>query len=183
VALRLFVERGFRETTADEISAAAGVSRRTFFLHFASKDEVLLGHIADELGMLRAELEAASADLEPAARAGQAITRLAATIQGRDELLLQLDLLHSAPELLGVNLEQFTAFEGAIAAAVRSWVTEPGGRRLTADQDAFAELVGAVTMAALRAALNVWRRRGGRGQLHRLVATQVRWVSDGLSAP
>jgi AcrR family transcriptional regulator len=183
VARRLFVERGFRETTADEISAAAGVSRRTFFLHFASKDEVLLGHIADELGMLRAELEAASADLEPAARAGQAITRLAAAIQGRDELLLQLDLLHSAPELLGVNLEQFTAFEDAIADAVRSWLTEPGGRRLSADQDAFAELVGAVTMAALRAALNVWRRRGGRGQLHRLVATQVRRVSEGLSAP
>jgi AcrR family transcriptional regulator len=182
-ALRLFVERGFRETTADEIAAAAGVSRRTFFLHFASKDEVLLGHISDELGMLRAELETASADLEPAARAGQAITRLAESIQGRDELLLQLDLLHSAPELLGVNLEQFTSFEDAIAEAVRSWLTDPGGRRLTADQDAFAELVGTVTMGALRAALNVWRRRGGRGQLHRLVATQVRRVCDGLSAP
>jgi hypothetical protein len=38
-------------------------------------------------------------------------------------------------------------------------------------------------MAALRAALNVWRRRGGRGQLHRLVAVQFRRVSDGLSAP
>ena len=183
VALRLFVERGFSETTADEIAAAAGVSRRTFFLHFASKDEVLLGHIAAELGMLRAELEVASADLEPAARAGEAITRLAESIQGRDELLLQLDLLHSAPELLGVNLEQFTAFEDAIADAVRGWLTAPGGRRLTADQDSFAELVGTVTMAALRAALNVWRRRGGRGQLHRLVATQVRRVCDGLSTP
>src|SRR6185295_1075703 len=89
-ALRLFVQHGFRETTAEEIAAAAGVSRRTFFLHFASKDEVLLGHIAEELAMLRAELDAAPASLEPAARAGQAVTRLAQLLQQRDELLLQL---------------------------------------------------------------------------------------------
>ena len=182
-ALRLFVEHGFRETTAEEIAAAAGVSRRTFFLHFASKDEVLLGHIAEELAMLRAELDAASASLEPAARAGQAVTRLAQLLQQRDELLLQLDLLNRAPELLAVNLEQFTAFETAIADAVRSWIVGPRRRRLSNDEDAFAELVGTVGIAALRAGLNVWRRGGGRGQLHRLVAANMRRLADGLSTP
>jgi AcrR family transcriptional regulator len=164
----LFVEQGFRVTTAEEIAAAAGVSRRTFFLHFASKDEVLLGHIGEELDMLRAELDTSPASGEPAARAGQAVTRLAWLIQQRDDLLLQLDLLHTAPELLAVNLKQFTAFETAIADAVR--IAGPRRRRLSSDEDVFAELVGTVTMAALRAGLNVWRRRGGRGQLHRLVA-------------
>ncbi len=182
-ALRLFVEHGFRETTAEEIAAAAGVSRRTFFLHFASKDEVLLGHIAEELAMLRAELDAASASLEPAPRAGQAVTRLAQLLQQRDELLLQLDLLNRAPELLAVNLEQFTAFETAIADAVRSWIVGPRRRRLSNDEDAFAELVGTVGIAALRAGLNVWRRGGGRGQLHRLVAANMRRLADGLNTP
>jgi len=182
-ALRLFAERGFRETTADEIAAAAGVSRRTFFLHFSSKDEVLLGHIAEQLTVLRAELEYAPTDLPAVARAGHAVAGLAAAMQERDDLLLQLDLLQQAPALLAINLAQFTAFEGAIADAVRCWLTGPQPRRLSADEDAFAELVGTVSIAALRAGMNLWRRRGGRESLHRLVDSHVQRLRGGLSTP
>lgn len=182
-AMRLFVERGFRNTTAEDIAAAADVSRRTFFLHFTSKDEVLLGHIEEQLAMLRAELAVAPAALDPAARAGHAVTSLAASMQRRDGLLLQLDLLEQAPELLAVNLRQLTAFEDAIADAVRGWLRGESSRRLSAESEAFAELLGAVSIAALRAALNVWRRRRGRGSLDRLVAAQVQRLQDGLRAP
>lgn len=43
LAQDLFVAQGYDETTIDDIAAAAGMSRRTFFRYFASKEGLVLG--------------------------------------------------------------------------------------------------------------------------------------------
>ncbi|MEV0381026.1 helix-turn-helix domain-containing protein [Nonomuraea sp. NPDC050643] len=43
-AVRLFGEKGYERTTVAEITAAAGMSTRTFFLHFPAKEDVLLAN-------------------------------------------------------------------------------------------------------------------------------------------
>src|SRR5689334_13682407 len=40
-AIDLFAEKGFEETTVDDIVDAAGTSRRTFFRHFESKRDLI----------------------------------------------------------------------------------------------------------------------------------------------
>lgn len=44
-ATRLFLTNGFAPTKIADITAAAGVAPRTFFLHFASKEDVLFHHV------------------------------------------------------------------------------------------------------------------------------------------
>ena len=43
IALDLFIRNGFNETTLDDIAAAAGIARRTFFGYFSSKNDVVWG--------------------------------------------------------------------------------------------------------------------------------------------
>ncbi|WP_067698435.1 TetR family transcriptional regulator [Nocardia jejuensis] len=61
-ALRLFAEKGFEATTVDEIAEAAGISRRTFFRQFRSKEDVVFADHESQLAQARAYLDAAEGD-------------------------------------------------------------------------------------------------------------------------
>jgi TetR/AcrR family transcriptional regulator, regulator of mycofactocin system len=56
VAFGLFGRQGFERTTIDEIAAAAGIGRRTFFRYFASKNDVPWGDFDTELERMRLRL-------------------------------------------------------------------------------------------------------------------------------
>jgi TetR/AcrR family transcriptional regulator, regulator of mycofactocin system len=61
VAFDLFDRQGFDGTTIDDIAAAAGIARRTFFRYFPSKNDVPWGSFDDELNRMRERLKASPA--------------------------------------------------------------------------------------------------------------------------
>jgi mycofactocin system transcriptional regulator len=62
-AFELFFERGYEQTTVEEIAAAAGIARRTFFRYFATKNDVVWGDFQDHLNRLRSDLAAVGPDV------------------------------------------------------------------------------------------------------------------------
>ncbi|MFD6858609.1 TetR family transcriptional regulator [Rhodococcus sp. NPDC060090] len=60
-AIRLFSQNGYESTTVEQIAAAAGVSRRTFFRQFRSKEDVIF---ADHESLLEQVSEYLSRDFD-----------------------------------------------------------------------------------------------------------------------
>src|SRR5690606_5283581 len=57
IGLDLFIARGFDAVTVDDIAAAAGIGRRTFFRYYPSKNDLPWGDFEVLLEGLRAALE------------------------------------------------------------------------------------------------------------------------------
>jgi AcrR family transcriptional regulator len=64
-AQRLFAEQGFAETTIDDITEAADVSRRTFFRYYSSKEDLLRADVTDLLPRMLDALRARPASEPP----------------------------------------------------------------------------------------------------------------------
>jgi AcrR family transcriptional regulator len=64
-ALTLFAKNGFDETTLEEVAQAAGISRRSFFRYFASKDDLLARSVVDYGKVLTEAIAACPPSLTP----------------------------------------------------------------------------------------------------------------------
>ncbi|MBF6278400.1 MULTISPECIES: mycofactocin system transcriptional regulator [Nocardia] len=53
VAFALFEQHGFEATTVEDIATTAGITKRTFFRYFESKNDVVWGSFSDQLRVMR----------------------------------------------------------------------------------------------------------------------------------
>src|SRR5271154_3815042 len=85
-AMELYGERGFDETTVEEIAARAGVTERTFFRYFADKREVLFSGAKElEKGIVD-RIESAPRQASPLQTVVAALEAAGAELQDRRDL-------------------------------------------------------------------------------------------------
>lgn len=153
IALRLFTEKGFHETTVDEIAAAAGVSRRTFFRYYDAKSEVLWNEFDSEVATIRATLAEAPDDLPMMAAVRHAV--IAANhyhAEDVPELRMRMHLISTVPELAASATIHYDAWERAVAEFVARRTGQPA-------DSLYPLATGRATLAACRAAYERWAAR------------------------
>jgi AcrR family transcriptional regulator len=162
-ALRLTLERGLDHLTVEEISAAAGVSPRTFFNYFPGKEQAIVG---DDLFVSDAGQVAKIMSTAPSVLDGlQAIALSLATdaTTRREQVQQRWQVITRYPALITrmfARLEEFTTILASVVAA----------RVGSAPDDAYPQLMAAMTTTGIRVAVQRWTTGHGDDPLERHMA-------------
>ncbi|QFZ19419.1 acyl-CoA-like ligand-binding transcription factor [Saccharothrix syringae] len=148
-ALRLCVAHGLDGVTVERVATEAGVSLRTFFNYFSSKEEAIVaGDVATATAFVRAFAERPAAEpvLEALRRA------LVEVVPERVDpgKVAQVRALRGTPALLAHQVAAFSARERELAAAVAERVG------LDPEADLYPALFAATVMATLRVVVGRW---------------------------
>jgi AcrR family transcriptional regulator len=174
-ALRLFAERGFDATRVEDITEAAGVSPRTFFHYFASKEAVLYGDHPLTLEELARSFARRPPDEPVVVSIREVMIELNRRSSAeRDIHRIRYQLALQTPGLAAARLQQQQEWADLVA----SWVA----RRLGLDRevDMRPALIANVCIAAARTAFVHWCMRGCADDLGRLTREAFRPLEASL---
>ena len=163
-ALDLFLAQGYDATTTDQVAAMAGVSTRTFFRYFDSKDEVLFSgqrfwseKVADMVKQQPAELRPMDAMCETLVELANGVSR--------DALVRFERIVSSSVTLLGRAANQQVENVGRIAdgLAARKGLTTP---------DEECRIMASVGLMLYRQAVAVLRDGSSKSTIDQLIREQ-----------
>ena len=149
--LILFVMIGYDGTTLEAIAQAAGISRRTFFYYFKSKEDVLLAaHDSGFREALRPAMLEELSDQAPLEAVQKCLIKLASRYETKesvvfDRLMQSTEALRARKEAVFVEAEQIL-----LEAMYELWPSP-------ARRDGL-RLVAMVAMGTLRLALDKWKQ-------------------------
>jgi AcrR family transcriptional regulator len=175
-ATQLFATNGYEQTSIEQITELVDVSTRTFFRHFASKEEVLFPQTFPTEALL-----AATAAQPESSNDLQAIRDAYVELLPKDEVGLQKALLlkravQSTSTLEGRQLMLQRQFRGHLATALarRRGLDEPDDR---------AELAAALAESVIHLVFDKWAAMDGKGDLEALLVEQFELVDELLAPP
>lgn len=147
-ATRLFLDHGFEGTTVDAIAEAAGISRRSFFDYFSTKEDILFAWHGVLAPLIRLSVGAGPADGDPVAAARDALVEISDRYDRRVETLV-IRLSGSSERVRAGRQMGLVRVEQALVDALRTrWPDRKDATRLA--------VIGMVSVGALRLALDRW---------------------------
>ncbi len=179
----LFLERGYAETSIEDIARRAGVSRASFFNYFAAKSDVLWVDVDELLDALEAELASAPRGLEGTVRA---VARVAAGASAASVplVLTQAEAMALGAEALAsgsLRLARLAATLRRSLAGTAKGSAGAGVHTRAADHGGDDVIVADALAGALAGAWLSWARAGSRrGPLAPVVARAIALVRDGV---
>lgn len=117
--MRLFMSKGFENTTLDDIAAGADVSRRTLLNYFGSKEEIVFSLKAGYPQMVADAVSARPADEPLMTMVENAFSDLARQHQTPD-LVALTRLIHETPSLKAGDQAKYERLERMLAEALAS---------------------------------------------------------------
>jgi AcrR family transcriptional regulator len=176
VAIGLFAERGFDVVTVDDIAASAGISQRTFFRYFATKDEVVLDYERRLLDRLVDVVAARPPGEGPVTALRNAYLSTAHVEPADRARVVQLGrILGAAPTLRATAHSARTAPNDALVETVAGRMGLPAG-------DARPRAVVAAMTSVAAAEWQAWVDDGGEGDPAARIGNALALVETGLSA-
>jgi AcrR family transcriptional regulator len=148
VALGLLTDRTFESLTIDEIAAAAGVSRRTFFRYFTSKEDVVFAFLDQWAVRLAADIVARPPDEDPVMAVQTSFRQLTAAYD--DRALALVRLVRETPSLQ----QQERINRDHLRLAVVNALAERLG--MDAERDMRPQILATIAFAPLDAAMFSW---------------------------
>ncbi|MDA0638121.1 helix-turn-helix domain containing protein [Nonomuraea sp. MCN248] len=157
-AVRLFEENGYERTTVAQIAAAAQLSTRTFFLHFATKEDVLLANSVPRVELGVAALGERRSGESPARALARAIGAMVADASAKDLptglAAARTRLVATEPAVQARLLQRMATAQSALAEALRrAYPDELDPVSAAAVTGAALGAVSAAAVAALREGL------------------------------
>lgn len=150
IALRLFSERGFDDTTVEQIAAGADVSRRTFFRYFDSKAAVLWHQFDEEVEALQLAFAHVSGELTMMHAIRDVVIGVNRyRAEDVPELRARINLVGSVPALQASAAPHYDAWERAVSDYAAQRLGQPAHSLIPM-------AIGRTTLAACRAAFDQW---------------------------
>jgi AcrR family transcriptional regulator len=173
--MELFSDRGFENTTVAQIAERAGLTKRTFFHHFADKREVLFSgsEVFEELVVN--EIAAQAVSLAPLSAVTAGLKAAASTMFEplRDGAAKRGQIIAASPELQERDMLKRGTLADTIAAALRD--------RGTSEQAAVIVAWSAVAMFYV--AFGHWTEPANREPLAQLIDEALEEFLNATGAP